>query len=61
MLAERKKRLADLEFQYRLLNNVFRSATLTKGQLLPTLRNILQGSNAAGISFTVKKPAKVKV
>jgi len=58
-LEERKKKIADLEFQYRLLNNVFRSAAITKGELLPTLRNIVQGQGAAGIQFITKKKVKI--
>lgn len=57
----RKKALTDLEMQYRLLNNVFRSAVITKGELLPTLRNIIQGSGNKGINFTTTKKAKLKI
>ena len=44
-----KKELSELEFQYRMANNVIRSALITKGTLLPTLRNIIQGKSPDGI------------
>lgn len=37
--------LLSLEMKYRLLNNVVRSALQTKGELLPTLRNLVQGKS----------------
>jgi hypothetical protein len=46
-----KKKMAinEIEMRYRLLNNVIRSAIITKGSLLGTLRSIIQGSGNVGI------------
>lgn len=38
-----------LEMQHRILDRVVHAAIVTKGVLLPTLRNILQGRNDTGI------------
>jgi hypothetical protein len=52
-----------LEYKYRLFNHVIRAAIVTKGTLLPTLRNIIQGNNSEGIGihFEKKTGRKVKV
>lgn len=48
-----------LEYKYRLFNHVIRAAIVTKGTLLPTLRNIIQGNTGEGIGFkSDSKPAK---
>jgi len=63
---ERRDRLNTMEFEYRLLNNVVRSSVITKGTMLPTLRNIIQG-RGDGIDTMFKgntdlrKAIKVKV
>lgn len=48
-MAKRKEEINKLEFQYRMANNVIRSSLITKGTLLPTLRNIIQGKAPDGI------------
>jgi hypothetical protein len=59
-IREWQKQISDLEFQYRLLNNVFRAAVITKGALLPTLRNIVQGKSA-GIEVVNQEKARIKL
>jgi len=59
-ISERRKKITDLEFQYRLLNNVFLSALKVKGMLLPTLRNIVQGKADIGIGIKVKVGKRVR-
>jgi len=48
-MSKKKKEINELEFQYRMANNVIRSSLITKGTLLPTLRNIIQGKAPDGI------------
>lgn len=48
-MSKQKKEINELEFQYRMANNVIRSSLITKGTLLPTLRNIIQGKSQDGI------------
>lgn len=48
-MIKRKKEINGLEYQYRMANNVIRSSLVTKGTLLPTLRNIIQGKSQDGI------------
>ena len=45
----KKRKIMELEMQYRMLNNVIRASIVTKGTLLGTIRNILQGKDGAGI------------
>jgi len=62
-MRKKESEISTLEFQYRLLNNVIRSAVITKGTLLPSLRNIIQGSNsnAEGIkSIEVRVENKIR-
>lgn len=61
--AEWEKKVLDLEFQYRIINNVFRQAVVVKGQLLPTLRNIVQGKHEGlgAIDVKVQKSVRVKL
>jgi len=47
---DKKRVLCDLEFKYRLLNNAIFSAVVTKGKMLQSLRNILQGNNQYGLN-----------
>jgi hypothetical protein len=51
--------LNKMEFEYRLLNNVIRSSVITKGTMLPTLRNIVQGKND-GIELGFKGNEKLR-
>lgn len=61
----KKKRLIELEYAYRMLDRVIRSAIVTKGVMLPTLRNIVQGRDGIGIgdnkiSQNTRKKLKIK-
>jgi hypothetical protein len=61
-IAQRRQKQLDLELQYRMLNNVIRAALAVKGQLLPTLRNIVQGKGeAAAIDVKVAQKVRVKL
>jgi len=60
-LLERQNKIRDLEFQYRLLNNVFRSALERKGELLPTLRNVIQGKTDGIGSIDVRIQNKTRI
>jgi len=46
---KKKEKLREFEYNYRLLCNVCHASIVTKGKMLQSLRNILQGSNADGI------------
>lgn len=61
-ISERKNKIADLEFQYRLLV-AFRSAIEKKGELLPTLRNIVQGKSegVGSIDVKVEQPVRLRL
>jgi len=60
-IRKKKMKIVELEAQYRILNNVIRSAIVVKGQLLPTLRNIVQGKTGIGINVESEKTkAKIK-
>lgn len=48
-IARYRKKINGLELQYRLANNVIRASLITKGTLLPTLRNIVQGKEGQGL------------
>ena len=54
-IRDKKKELRDLEFKYRILSKVISSALTTKGIMLPSLRNIIQGNNSDGIAVMPKK------
>jgi len=43
-----KERINRAEYTYRLMNNAIRAAWQTKGKLLPSLRNIVQGDKPIG-------------
>lgn len=47
-----------LEMQFRLLNNVIKASIITKGMLLGTIRNIIQGKDGMGIGEIKLKHAK---
>lgn len=50
-----------LEMQYRLLNNVIKASIITKGMLLGTIRNIIQGKDGIGIGeIKLKKAKKIR-
>ena len=57
------KCLKSLEYKYRLLNNVVRSALETKGVLLPTLRNLIQGKNPNmdGVELDREEAIKIRL
>lgn len=55
-----KLKLSEMEAEYRIINNVFRSALIAKGKLLPTLRNIVQ-DGIAPTGIEVRGKAKVKI
>jgi hypothetical protein len=46
ILIKKKKKLRDAEYRYRLLCNACHASLVTKGKMLQTLRNIIQGGNA---------------
>jgi hypothetical protein len=43
ILTKKKKKLRDAEYRYRLLCNACHASLVTKGKMLQTLRNIIQG------------------
>jgi hypothetical protein len=45
ILCKKKKRLRDIEYRYRLLCNACHASLVTKGKMMQTLRNIIQGGN----------------
>ncbi len=51
----------ELEMQYRILDNVIKASVITKGILLPTIRNIVQGKSDVGIgSIKPKSASKIR-
>ena len=58
--SKRKAELRHVEFEYRMLNHVIRSSVITKGMMLPTLWNIIQGKQGDGISETFDGNNKVR-
>ena len=48
-LIRRKNNINLLEMQFRLLNNVIKASLVTKGMLLGSIRNIIQGKDGQGI------------
>lgn len=54
----RKQKLIELEASYRILNNVIRSAVIVKGDMLRSMRPLLQGQNGEG-SYVAKIDVKV--
>jgi hypothetical protein len=60
---QRQKDLAVLEANYRILNNVIRSAIIVKGDMLRSMRPLLQsdGNAVNGISVKVAKKVKTKL
>ncbi len=48
-MLKKKNAISVLEMQYRMLNNVIRASIITKGSLLGTIRNILQGKDGIGV------------
>lgn len=46
ILNKKRKRLRDAEYKYRILCNACHASLVTKGKMLQTLRNIIQGGNA---------------
>ena len=57
---KRKQELNRAELEYRLLNHVIRASVVTKGVMLPTLRNIIQGKQGDGISESFDGNKKVR-
>lgn len=53
-MLKRKRNINELEFKHRLLANVIRSSVVTKGMMLPSLKNIIHGSHGDGIGPVVK-------
>jgi len=45
IMERKKKKLRDAEYRYRLLCNACHASLVTKGKMLQTLRNIIQGGN----------------
>jgi hypothetical protein len=45
ILIKKKKKLRDVEYRYRLLCNACHASLVTKGKMMQTLRNIIQGGN----------------
>jgi hypothetical protein len=46
ILNKKRKRLRDAEYKYRILCNACHASLVTKGKMLQTLRNIIQGGNS---------------
>jgi len=62
-LKQKQKHLADLESSYRILNNVIRSAITVKGDMLRSMRPLLQsdGSIFPGIDAKIAKKVRAKL
>ena len=60
---QRQKDIASLEANYRILNNVIRSAIIVKGDMLRSMRPLLQsdGSSVGNISVKVARKVRTKL
>ena len=58
---KRKKKIAKLQYTYRLLNNAIFASIITKGKMMQSLRNVLQGGNQFGLGFETENTPTVKI
>ena len=58
--AKRKRALIDLEASYRILQNVIKSAVIVKGDMLRSMRPILQGNGQSISGIEVKVAKKIR-
>ena len=58
---KRKQAVIDMEFKYRLVNNAIFSSIMTKGKMLQSLRNVIQGNNFQSTSIGAEKQGRATI